>query len=233
MAGLFAIEDVSTVFIDCDDCLYQNNWKTARKITASIAAYTEKLGVGRERAYSLYKKWGTCLKGLLEEGIIDQAGVEDFLIKVHEIDYSDIGRDARLRGVLRNVLSLKPTWVFTASAREHAQRCLDAVGIADLPWRGIIDTRDCDLETKHAASSFDAAMRIAGATDPETCLFADDSKKNVVAAKQKGWKTVLVGFYDRDTGDRIHCPEADAHISSLHDLGPLLGIPPLPDRHGG
>ena len=69
------------LFLDCDDCLYQNGWATAGKITKSIAAYTEGLGVSGEKAYSLYKEHGTCLKGMLAEGIMEAAGAEDFLVR--------------------------------------------------------------------------------------------------------------------------------------------------------
>ena len=92
------------------------------------------------------------------------------------------------------------------------------MGIKDLPWQGIIDTRSSNLESKHARSSFEAAMRIAGVTDPRMCVFADDSVKNIKAAKEVGWRTVLVGRYDRDSGAKIVCASADAHIDSLHDL---------------
>jgi len=181
--------------------------------------------VSRDQAYNFYKTYGTCLKGLLVEGIIDEAGVEVFLREVHDIDYGDIVADPELRSVLEPIVRSKPTWIFTASVREHAQRCLEAVGLADLPWRGIIDCRDCDLETKHSHSSFERAMRVAGADDPTTCLFADDSKKNVVAAKQHQWRTILVGKIDRDTRGAVETPpEADAHVGSLRDIGKLLGI---------
>ena len=66
-----AAPPVAALFIDCDDCLYQNNWATAKKITASIASYTARLGISKDEAYSLYKKHGTCLKGLMVEGRID------------------------------------------------------------------------------------------------------------------------------------------------------------------
>ena len=104
---------VQALFLDCDDCLYQNNWATAEKITAAIAAYTNKIGVSRDEAYALYKKHGTCLKGLLVEGRIGQAGVETFLREAHDIDYSDIDADSKLRSVLAELTA--PYWVFTAS----------------------------------------------------------------------------------------------------------------------
>ena len=115
-----------------------------------------------------------------------------------------------------------PAWIFTASTAEHASRCLERVGIGSLPWKGIIDTRSCKLETKHSRSSFEAAMKIAGVTEPSSCVFCDDSVKNIRAAKAVGWRTVLVGLYDRDSGRAIVCPEADVHIAALRDLRSAL-----------
>jgi pyrimidine 5'-nucleotidase len=205
------------LFLDCDDCLYQNNWKTADKITTSIGEYTKnKLGISTEDAYELYKVHGTCLKGLLAECLIDEVGAEAFLKEVHDIDYSDIHKDDDLRNVLAKVTC--PMYIFTASASEHAQRCMNAIGIADLPFRGIIDTRTCKFETKHSRSSFHAAMATANVSDPSLCVFCDDNIKNVIAAKEMGWRTVLVGLHDRDTGALIKCNEADVHIASLHEL---------------
>ena len=211
---------VQVLFLDCDDCLYQNNWETAKKITSAIAGYTAKIGVSKDEAYELYKKHGTCLKGLLVEGRITQAGVEPFLKEAHAIDYSDILPDPPLRAELANLTV--PFYVFTASTSEHASRCLNRLGLSGLPWRGVIDTRACDLETKHSRSSFEAAMRVAGVTSPQACVFCDDSVKNIVAAKAVGWRTVLIGLYDRDSGMPIHCEAADFHLASLHALRQVL-----------
>jgi len=59
---------------------------------------------------------------------------------------------------------------------------------------------------------------LANVTDPSACVFADDSVKNIKAAKAVGWRTILVGLYDRDTGARITCDAADQHIASLREL---------------
>lgn len=212
---------VEALFIDCDDCIYQNNWKTAEKITQSISAYTAQMGVSREKAYELYKTHGTCLKGLLVEGLVDEEGAETFLRTVHTIDYTDIEADPRLQSELAGLRV--PHWIFTASAAEHAQRCMERVGIATLPWRGIIDTRSCKFESKYAQSSFQAAMEAANVSDASACVFCDDSIKNIKAAKAAGWRTVLVGMIDRDSGSKIDTPsEADAHIASLHELRSVM-----------
>mmetsp|Transcript_1970 Transcript_1970/g.3691 ORF Transcript_1970/g.3691 Transcript_1970/m.3691 type:complete len:260 (-) Transcript_1970:27-806(-) len=213
----------TVLFLDCDDCLYQNNWATAGKITDSIAAYTARLGVDKQKAYALYQEHGTCLKGMLAEGLIDEAGAEDYLREVHSIDYSDIQPDEELVSILAKLRDDMPTWIFTASTAEHAQRCLQRIGLsASLKHRGIVDTRVCKLETKHSRSSFEAAMATAGCMHPAVCILCDDSVKNVKAAKAVGWRTVLVGFTSRDTGEKIHCEEADFHIESLRALPEIL-----------
>merc|ERR1712194_287946 len=169
---------------------------------------------------NLYKTHGTCLKGLLVEGKITKDGAEEFLEKVHQIDYSDIDGDPKLRSVLERIKA--PCWIFTASSREHAKRCMEKVGIADLDWKSIIDTRSCQFETKHSKKSFEVAMAEAGIKNPAACVFFDDSVKNIVAAKEFGWRTVLVGLKDRDSGAPITCDAADVHVSSLHMLPEVL-----------
>lgn len=202
-------------------CNIAPQWATAAKLTTSISDYTAKLGVSPERAYQLYKSHGTCLKGLLAEGLIDKdTGAEDFLLAVHLIDYSDISLDPVLQATLERLRL--PTWIFTASTREHAGRCLDKLGFSGIPFRGIVDTRTCGLETKHSDASFQAAMVAAGVSDPAGCVLCDDSVKNIQAAKKMGWTTVLVGKVDRDTGAPVQCAAADAHIETLHSLPDVL-----------
>jgi hypothetical protein len=50
---------------------------TAKRITAAIAGYTARLGVSKDKAYALYKQHGTCLQGMLNEGIMAPEGVEE------------------------------------------------------------------------------------------------------------------------------------------------------------
>ena len=88
---------VAALFVDCDDCLYQNEWATAKKITASIAAYVASIGVSKDEAYTLYKKHGTCLKGLLAEGLLDESGAELIISWTNE--QIDAALNAWQRGV--------------------------------------------------------------------------------------------------------------------------------------
>jgi len=210
----------SVIFFDCDDCLYKNDWRTANALTAKIESITTReLGLDEGAAYALYKKYGTCLRGLMEEKILrDDASVDDFLIRAHDVPL-EIERDEALRGMLERIKT--PKWVFTASAAAHARRCLAALGIDDL-FEGIIDVRAVGFETKHSPKAYEAAMRIAGVEDPAACLFLDDSVSNMKTARAVGWTNVLVGTHARDGGELIVCEHADHIIGTVHEFEALM-----------
>ena len=105
----------------------------------------------------------------------------------------------------------------------HARRCLERLGISleRHGFEGIIDVRAVGNITKHQPKAFQRAMKIDGVWDPATCLFADDSSRNIRTAKELGWNTVLVGP-ERDGGKEAaglrHCREADWQIANIHGL---------------
>jgi len=219
---------IECVFFDCDDCLYQNNWATATLITASIEGYCQtKLGLPAGKAYELYKKYGTALRGLVEEKLLQEDQVDEFLKTVHDISLDDIQADPALRKLLEAVTY--PRWVFTASIREHAERCLERLGIADL-FLGVISASSRDMidkvgyVTKHDPRCFAAAMDFAGVPPDraDRCVFLDDSVTNLKTAKEIGWRTVLVGLRARDSGELIECPHADMKIDSMQQLAEAM-----------
>ena len=56
-----------------------------------------------------------------------------------------------------------PKFIFTASVKSHAVRCLEALGVDHLfPPDHIIDTRVCGYQTKHSQSSFRKAQEVRG-----------------------------------------------------------------------
>ena len=62
----------AVIFFDCDDCLYKNDWKVANMLTRKIESFcAERLQMKEGYAYELYKKWGTCLRGMQQEGILN------------------------------------------------------------------------------------------------------------------------------------------------------------------
>lgn len=213
------------IFFDVDDCLYFDGWKTAQKLTAKIDDWcTQQCGLAPGYAYQLYKKYGTALRGLRAEGWIEDTpeAVDEFLQYVHDIGVETlIQPDQELREILLRVDPDIPKYAFTASVREHALRCLQALGIADL-FVDIIDCQTCNLETKHSRHSFETAMRVAGVADPEHCLFFDDNLTNIEAARNIGWRSVLVGRVGRDCGQPISSEHAELELDRIHQVEEAL-----------
>mmetsp|Transcript_110528 Transcript_110528/g.293623 ORF Transcript_110528/g.293623 Transcript_110528/m.293623 type:complete len:238 (-) Transcript_110528:78-791(-) len=228
MAAAASAPRIEYVFFDLDDCLYKNNWRTAKLLTEKINAFCmDVLGLPDGKAYELYKRYGTALRGLVEESLMDESRVPEFLIWVHDVPLDDIEPDAKLRDLLGTVPY--PRWIFTASCKEHAGRCLDRLGIADL-FQGVISassramTEKVGYVTKHDPRCFSAAMDFAGVPEEKAscCIFLDDSPANLKTAKALGWRTVLVGLHARETGEKIECPHADYAVDTIHEVREAL-----------
>lgn len=213
----------AAIFFDCDDCLYFDGWRLASKLTAKIEEWcTSKKNLPQGEAYRLYKKHGTALRGLLNEGHMDDCAeeIDKYLQDVHDIPI-DLPHDSELRGMLLRMNPSVPKYIFTASVREHAERCLAALGIADL-FVDIIDVKSCRLATKHSTAAFEAAMDIADVQDPETVLFLDDSVKNIAVGRSLGMRSILVGRVGRDDGRPVSSEHAEQEIDRIHDLSKVV-----------
>uniref|UniRef100_A0A7S3VD64 Uncharacterized protein n=1 Tax=Chaetoceros debilis TaxID=122233 RepID=A0A7S3VD64_9STRA len=148
--------------------------------------------------------------------------IDAYLRDVHDLPiHEHLKLDNELRDMILKIDPSIPKYIFTASVREHAERCLKALGIEDL-FVDIIDVKSCNLNTKHARESFEAAMRIAGVTDPEGCIFLDDSTTNIKAARSVGWRSFLVGTVGRDCGKTITSEHAEQELNRIHDLPEIL-----------
>jgi pyrimidine 5'-nucleotidase len=220
------------IFFDCDDCLYFDQWKTANQLTKKIDDWCTNHGLPSGKAYELYKQYGTALRGLLAEGYIEhtEQAIDQFLHEVHDIPVHDlIQPDVKLRNILLQVDPTIPKYIFTASVREHAVRCINALGIADL-FVDVIDCKACNFETKHSQKAFQIAMKIAGIdieSDPttftyESCLFLDDNVKNIQAGREIGWRCILVGTIGRDCGTNVSSEHAEHEIDHIHHLPHVL-----------
>ena len=147
-----------------------------------------------------------------------QKGTPTSYTKVHDLPIHELLKpDRELRDMLLRMHPSLRTFVFTASVSHHAERCLEALGIADL-FEGIIDVKDCQFETKHSLSSFHIAMEKAGIDESEACVFLDDSVKNIEAARSVGWRSVLVGRVGRDCGKTVTSEHAEHEIDRIHQL---------------
>mmetsp|Transcript_5816 Transcript_5816/g.12682 ORF Transcript_5816/g.12682 Transcript_5816/m.12682 type:complete len:489 (+) Transcript_5816:61-1527(+) len=216
----------AVIFFDCDDCLYFDNWKIAAYLTTKIEKHCQtEFGLDEGYAYKLYKKHGTALRGLIAEGYLSRdcsKSIDGFLETVHDLPiHALLSPDEQLRDMISKIHPSIRKFVFTASVRHHAERCLDALGISDL-FDGIIDVKDCQFETKHSESSFHIAMGKAGVDNPESCIFVDDSVTNISAGRRVGWRCILVGKVGRDCGKKVTTEHAEHEIDTIHHLPHVL-----------
>lgn len=171
----------------------------------------------------LYQEYGTTLRGLQMTYHVDEHEFIDF---VHDIPIDDLLEPDPL---LKEVLAQYPQRkiIFTNADRKHAGRVLNRLGISGC-FDGIIDIYDISPYCKPMVEAFQAAVRQAGVTHPQQCVFIDDSPRNLSAAYTQGMYTIQVG---QPKAGYTH-PEALVHaqIDRLHDL-PLV-LPPRPNGHG-
>lgn len=206
---------LKTFFIDLDDTLYPPSSGIWDRIRQRMGLYMrERLGIPEADIQPLrrqyFELYGTTMRGLEMVYHID---TEDYLAFVHDVPVEDcISPDPLLGEVLRAFPQKKI--IFTNADANHAERVLAALELRDCFAR-IIDVRQLSPYCKPQPEAYARALALAGETDPAACLMADDSERNIEAARQAGLYCVLVG----KTGPN---PFAHQTIFSLRDLPSVL-----------
>jgi putative hydrolase of the HAD superfamily len=175
---------------DLDNTLYPHHSNLFSQIDVKMTAYvSDLLHLPREDARKLqkelYLKYGTTLNGLMERHNIDP---DDFLNKVHDIDYSWLTPDPALGDAIRALPGRK--FIFTNGDRGHAERTARQLGILD-HFDDIFDIVAAGLTPKPARETYDkfvALHRIAG---PNAVMF-EDLARNLRVPKALGMITVLI-----------------------------------------
>lgn len=200
-----------TLFIDLDDTVYPSDSGLWELIKHRISLYMfEKLNLDWEKIPRMrvdyYQNYGTTMRGLIADFNIDK---EEYLQYVHNVPIKDLLQpDEALRAVLKR-LPLRKI-IFTNADAPHAQRVLDAIGIADC-FEQIIDIHTLYPYCKPMPDAYAIAMQISGEKEPGNIAFLDDSVSNLAAAKQLGIFAVRVG--NDEPGEQY-----DAAIRHLREL---------------
>jgi putative hydrolase of the HAD superfamily len=201
----------STLFFDLDDTLYPSENGLWEAIKERMNIYMlERLKVPSEDVQNLrkhyFETYGTTLKGLQ---IHNQVDPEDFLAFVHDLPLEAfLYSDPRLKQLLDGLPQDK--WVFTNADAAHAMRVLERLDLVKC-FNGIIDVCALDYQCKPNQEAYRKAMEISAQTNPELCVFFDDSPRNLRPARELGFFTVLVGRQHPD-------PSACLSIQSLFEI---------------
>lgn len=175
---------------DLDNTLYPHHSNLFSQIDVKMTDYfTALLQVPREEARALqkkyYREYGTSLQGLMALHDIDP---DDFLEKVHDIDYSWLDPDPALGAAIKALPGRK--FIFTNGDRGHAERTAGQLGILD-HFDDIFDIVAADLVPKPAGETYDK-FRALHRVDCEKAAMFEDLARNLTVPKSLGMKTVLI-----------------------------------------
>lgn len=175
---------------DLDNTLYPHHTNLFAQIDVKMTAYvSELLQLPREEARrlqkDLYREYGTTMNGLIVRHGIDP---DDFLNKVHDIDYSWVAPDPALGSAIRTLPGRK--FIFTNGDRGHAERTARQLGILD-HFDDIFDIVAAGLTPKPARETYDKFMGLHRVDAPRAVMF-EDLARNLAVPKLMGMTTVLV-----------------------------------------
>lgn len=175
---------------DLDNTLYPHHTNLFAQIDVKMTSYVSHLlGLPREEARRVqkqfYLEYGTTLKGLMDRHDIDP---DDFLQKVHDIDYSWVKPNPVLGAAIRELPGRK--FIFTNGDRNHAERTARALGVLD-HFDHIFDIVAANLTPKPARETYELFLLTHG-VDPKAAAMFEDLARNLAAPKALGMTTVLI-----------------------------------------
>lgn len=175
---------------DLDNTLYPHHTNLFAQIDVRMTAYvSELLQLSRDEARrlqkELYREYGTTMNGLMVRHNIDP---DDFLNKVHDIDYSWVAPDPALGAAIKALPGRK--FIFTNGDRNHAERTARQLGILD-HFDDIFDIVAAGLVPKPAREPYDKFMGIHRVDAPNAVMF-EDLARNLAVPKALGMTTVLI-----------------------------------------
>jgi len=175
---------------DLDNTLYPHHSNLFAQVDVKITNYVEELlKLPREQARKLqkdyYLQYGTTLNGLMLQHRIDP---DDFLQKVHDIDYSRLVPDPVLGVEIRALPGRK--FIFTNGDRGHAERTARQLGILD-HFDDIFDIVAAGLTPKPERATYDRFVDLHKVIGKNAVMF-EDLARNLAVPKALGMTTVLI-----------------------------------------
>ncbi len=183
-------DHVTDWVFDLDNTLYPHHANLFAQIDERMTDYIARLlslprGEARTVQKEFYHDYGTTLAGLMDRYGIDP---DDFLEKVHDIDYSWLDPDPELGAAIKSLPGRK--FIFTNGDRGHAERTARQLGIID-HFDDIFDIVAAGLVPKPAQETYDKFLALHRVAGPNAAMF-EDLARNLTVPKALGMTTVLI-----------------------------------------
>ncbi len=220
---VFAQKDI-WVF-DLDNTLYPADSDLWPKIDARITLFLAHLfGLDGMSSRALqkyyYERYGTTLRGLMEEHRIS---AEEYLDFTHDIDRSGLIPNHSLASAIASLPGRK--LILTNGSRDHALRTAKALGL-DAMFEDIFDIVAADFLPKPEAATYERFFDRHD-VDPKRSVMFEDLARNLIVPHSRGMTTTLVvpkpGQMDHREAFEIVSEAAPPHIDFVtNDLEAFL-----------
>ncbi len=210
------------ILFDLDETLYPKESGFMRVMRERILLFmTQKIGIPADdvttKRHIYYQRYGTTLRGLMEEYKINPA---DYLAFVHDVDPRDFfGASPPLDNMLEEIPLRKV--IFTNADLLHCQRVLDALQVSH-HFELIIDINVINYKSKPDPYAYQRALALLGVPG-KRCIMVDDVPRNLIPAKDLGMTTILVNGPDTSIAIDYTVPTVFHVERVLKNLLPMQG----------
>jgi len=192
---------VRTWVFDLDHTLYPPDMQLFDQIELRMINWVMKeLGVDRAEADRLRSKYwrehGTTLAGLMR---VHGVAPEQYLVDVHDIDFSVLSPDPHLRDAITGLPGRKI--IYTNGTAPYANNVLKARGLSDV-FDAIYGVEHAGFHPKPDRAAFEQVFTADGLDPREAAMFEDDPR-NLAIPHAMGMRTVHVAPSPLDH-DHIH-----------------------------
>lgn len=205
---------VDTWVFDLDNTLYPPQMRLFDQIEERMTAWvSRRLGVSRAEAdhlrASYWSLYGTTLAGLMQEHGIEPM---DYLMDVHDIDFSPLLPDAELASRIAALPGRRI--VYTNADSVYAAKVLSARGFDGL-FHAVYGVEHADFLPKPERKAFETVFAKDGVDPARAAMFEDDAR-NLAAPHDMGMRTVHIA------PEPVPAPHIHFHDTNLSDfLGKL------------
>lgn len=206
------------ILFDLDETLYPKEAGLMQALSERMLRFMiEELGIPPddvvEKRRSYYQKYGTTLRGLMEEHRINP---ELYLAYVHNVRLADfLAASPPLNRMLHEIPLTKA--IFTNADAAHAERVLNVLQVR-FHFEQIIDIVSGHFINKPDPLAYHQALADLGVSGDQ-CIMVEDTPRNLMPAKDLGMTTILV---DGAGADGSSCIGIDYTVPTVFHVGQIV-----------